>query len=145
MTQDISTLSFKAVATGDDLRLTARLNGRVFFDQTLTQDTISIDTEFLDVAGETYRLEIEMSGKQPQHTVIDANGNIVEDRMIEISDFAIDNIALAQLFTENTQYHHDFNGSQAPVVDSFFGAMGCNGVLKFKFTTPAYLWLLENM
>lgn len=145
MTQDISTLAFKAAATGDDLKLTARLNGRVFFDQVLTQDTIAIETEFPDVEGETYLLEIEMSGKQPQHTVIDADGNIEEDRMIEISDFAIEGIALVHLFTENTQYHHDFNGSQAPIVDEFFGAMGCNGVLKFEFTTPAYLWLLENM
>ena len=145
MTQDISTLAFKAAATGDDLRLTARLNGRVFFDQILTQKEISIDTEFSDVDGETYRLEIEMSGKKPEHTIVDYEGNIAEDRMIEISDFAIDDFALAQLFTEKTQYYHDFNGSCTPVVDGFSGAMGCNGVVKFEFTTPAYIWMLENM
>ena len=145
MTQDISTLTFKAAATGNDLKLTARLNGRVFFDQILTQDTVSIETEFPDVDRETYLLEIEMSGKKPEHTIVDADGNIAEDRMIEISDFAMDDIALAQLFTEKTQYHHDFNGSQAPVVDEFFGAMGCNGVVKFEFTAPVYLWFLENM
>jgi hypothetical protein len=145
MTQDISTLTFKAVATGNDLKLTARLNGRVFFDQVLTQEEILIKTEFLDIDGETYRLEIEMSGKKPEHTTVDDDGNITEDRLIKISDFAIDNIALAQLFTEKTQYHHDFNGSQAPVVAKFFGNMGCNGVVKFEFTTPAYLWMLENM
>jgi hypothetical protein len=145
MTQDISTLAFKAAATSNDLKLTARLNGRVFFDQTLTQDTVSIETEFPDVDGETYLLEIEMSGKLPEHTTVDDDGNIVEDCMIEISDFAIDDIKLAQLFTEKTQYHHDFNGSQAPIVDKFFGDMGCNGVVKFEFTAPSYLWLLENM
>lgn len=145
MTQDISTLTFKATATGNDLKLTARLNGRVFFDQTLTQEEILIKTEFPDIDGETYRLEIEISGKLAEHTKVDDAGNIVEDRMIEISDFAIDDIALAQLFTEKTQYHHDFNGSQAPIVDEFFGAMGCNGVVKFEFTTPVYIWMLENM
>jgi len=145
MTQDISTLAFNAAATGNDLKLTARLNGRVFFDQTLTQDTVSIETEFPDVDGETYLLEIEMSGKLPEHTTVDADGNIVEDRMIEISNFAIDNIKLAQLFTEKTQYYHDFNGSRASIVDKFFGAMGCNGVLKFQFTAPVYVWILENM
>jgi hypothetical protein len=145
MTQDISTLAFKTTATGDDLKLTARLNGRVFFDQTLTQDTISIETEFPEIDGQTYRLEIEMSGKLPEHTTVDNEGNIVKDRMIEISGFSIDAVELTHLFTENTQYYHDFNGSQAPVVDEFFGAMGCNGVIKFEFTTPVYTWMLENM
>jgi hypothetical protein len=145
MTQDISTLTFKAAATGNDLKLTARLNGRVFFDQILTQEEILIKTEFLDTDRETYLLEIEMSGKKTEHTTVDDAGNIAEDRMIEISDFAMDDIALAQLFTEKTQYHHDFNGSQAPVVDKFFGTMGCNGVVKFEFTAPAYIWILENM
>jgi hypothetical protein len=145
MTQDISTLAFKAAATGNDLKLTARLNGRVFFDQILTQEEISIETEFPDVDGETYLLEIEMSGKLPEHTTVDANDNIVEDRTIKISDVTMDDISLAQLFTENTQYHHDFNGSRAPVVDKFFGDMGCNGVVKFEFTAPVYIWMLENM
>lgn len=145
MTQDISTLTFKAMATGSDLKLTARLNGCVFFDQTLTQKEILIKAEFPDINGEIYLLEIEMSGKLPEHTIVDDAGNLAEDRLIEISDFAIDDIALAQLFTEKTQYHHDFNGSQAPVVDEFFGAMGCNGVVKFEFTAPAYIWMLENM
>lgn len=145
MTQNISTLAFKAKATNDDLRLTTRLNGRVFFDQILTQQEVLVQTEFSDIDGETYLLEIEMSGKLPDHTVLDEQGCITEDRVIELSNFALDDIALVQLFTENSQYHHDFNGSRAPVVDKFFGALGCNGVLKFEFTTPAYVWMLENM
>jgi hypothetical protein len=42
-------------------------------------------------------------------------------------------------------YTHDFNGSQPPVDDKFFGDLGCNGTVSLKFTAPTYLWLLENM
>jgi hypothetical protein len=145
MTYDINTITFLAKATGDDLQLTARLDGRVFFDQILTQEETLVKTEFPDIDGEKHLLEIEMSGKLPEHTVIDNQGNIIQDRLIEISGTALDDIALAYLFVQNAQYHHDFNGSRAVTVDKFFGSMGCNGVVKFEFTAPIYLWLLENM
>jgi hypothetical protein len=145
MTQDTSTLAFTAKSTGNDLRLTASLNGHVFFDQILSQNEIKVQHTFSAVDGEKYTIEIEMSGKLPGHTVIDDQGNIVEDRMIEISNFSLDEIALVQLFTDNCKYSHDFNGSQAVVVDKFFGNMGCNGIVKFEFSAPLYIWMLENM
>jgi len=43
------------------------------------------------------------------------------------------------------QYQHDFNGTGNPTIDKFYGEMGCNGTVSLKFTTPIYLWLLENM
>jgi hypothetical protein len=145
MTQDTSTLAFMAKSTGNDLRLTARLNGHVFFDQILSQNEIKIQHTFTVVDEEKYTVEIEMSGKLPEHTVIDDQGNIVKDRMIEISEFSLDEIALVHLFTDNCKYAHDFNGSQAAVVDKFFGNMGCNGIVKFEFSAPLYIWMLENM
>jgi hypothetical protein len=145
MTQDTSTLAFTAKSTGNDLRLTARLNGHVFFDQILFQNEIKIQHTFSAVDEEKYTVEIEMSGKLPEHTVINDQGNIVEDCMIEISEFSLEEIALAHLFTDNCNYAHDFNGSQAPVVDKFFGNMGCNGIVKFEFSAPLYIWMLENM
>jgi hypothetical protein len=145
MTQDTSTLAFTAKSTGNDLRLTARLNGYVFFDQILSQNEIKVQHTFSAADEEKYIVEIEMSGKLPEHTVIDDQGNIVEDRMIEIAAFSLDEIALVHLFTDNCEYAHDFNGSQTAVVDKFFGNMGCNGIVKFEFSAPVHVWMLENM
>jgi hypothetical protein len=145
MTQDTSTLAFTANSTGNDLRLTARLNGHVFFDQILSCQEIKVQHTFPTVDEEKYTVEIEMSGKLPEHTVIDNQGNIVEDRMIEISAFSLDEIALVYLFTDNCKYAHDFNGSQTAIVDKFFGNMGCNGIVKFEFSAPLHIWMLENM
>jgi hypothetical protein len=145
MTQPSCSLSFTARATGSDLHLCARLNGHVFFDQTLITDTVEIRHDFNEVDGTAYTLEIVMSGKQSDHTVVDQDGVIQEDRVIEIGKIAIDDLELGQMFIEQAQYHHDFNGTQAATVDKFYGDMGCNGTVELKFSAPVYMWLLENM
>jgi hypothetical protein len=145
MTQPTCSLSFTAQATGPDLHLCARLNGHVFFDQTLIADPIDIRYDFAEVDDTDYTLEIVMSGKQSDHTVIDQDGEILQDRVIEISNVVLDDIELGQAFVEQARYHHDFNGTQSATVDEFYGAMGCNGTVELKFSAPIYMWLLENM
>jgi hypothetical protein len=145
MTQNTCSLSFTAQATGPDLHLCARLNGHVFFDQILTTDSVEIRHDFAEVDNTAYTLEIVMSGKQSNHTVINQDGEILQDRVIEISNIALDDIELAQVFVEQARYHHNFNGTQAATVDKFYGAMGCNGTVELKFSAPVYMWLLENM
>jgi len=88
---------------------------------------------------------IVISGKTQDHTKIDEQGNIVKDVVVNIKNVTIDGIDISQLFNEKTVYTHDFNGTQPEVEDSFYGAAGCNGTVSLKFTTPIYLWLLENM
>jgi len=99
--------------------------------------------EMLDDDG-NHELRIVMKHKIPEHTELDDAGNIVRDAMLVVSDIKFDEIALENLFLEHTVYTHDFNGSQPTIEDKFFGDMGCNGTVSMKFTTPAYLWLLEN-
>jgi hypothetical protein len=145
MTQTTCSLSFTARATGADLHLCARLNGHVFFDQILTTDPIEIRHDFAEVDGTAYTLEIVMSGKQSDHTVIDQTGAILQDRVIEIDKITLDDLELGQAFVEQARYHHDFNGAQAATVDNFYGTIGCNGTVELKFLAPVYMWLLENM
>jgi hypothetical protein len=91
------------------------------------------------------KLCIVISGKTPEHTQIDEQGNIVKDVVVNISNFTIDEIDVGQLFNEKSVYTHDFNGTQPEIQDTFYGAAGCNGTISFEFSTPIYLWLLENM
>ena len=103
-----------------------------------------VSLEILDNEGE-HEFKFVMKNKTSEHTVIDANGNITKDAMLSIANIAFDDIKLGQVFVEQSVYHHSFNGSQAPVEDKFYGDMGCNGHVSLPFTTPFYLWLLENM
>jgi hypothetical protein len=104
---------------------------------------ISLDIEDLDAAEQ--KLQFVMTGKTVEHTKVDDQGNIIEDAMLTIGNVLFDDIDINQLLIEQAEYTHDFNGTQSPIKDNFYGSMGCNGAITFKFTTPFYLWLLENM
>jgi hypothetical protein len=138
-------MSIKVQASDVDLCLEVKLNNHTKFKKILSTDTEIIEFDFDDSVECNQILEIVMSGKRPEHTVLDDTGSIVKDRLIEINSVSLDEINLGQIFLDKTTYTHDFNGSADKIQDQFFGTMGCNGVLRLEFTTPVYLWLLENM
>jgi hypothetical protein len=92
-----------------------------------------------------HQLRVVLKNKLPEHTTIDADGNITQDAVINVGSFEFDEIDVNQVVQEQAVYHHNFNGSAADVQDKFFGSMGCNGTVNLKFSTPIYLWLLEHM
>ena len=103
-----------------------------------------VSLEILDDEAE-HEFKFVMKNKTPEHTVVDDNGNIIKDAMLSIANVAFDGIELGHVFTEQSVYHHNFNGSRNAIKDKFYGDMGCNGHVSLPFTTPIYLWLLENM
>ena len=100
--------------------------------------------EFNDNDSE-HQLRFIMKHKLPQHTTVNTLGEIVNDARLVINQLEFEEIELTQLFTDKAVYTHDFNGTQDEIEDQFFGEMGCNGTVSLQFTTPIYLWLLENM
>ena len=103
-----------------------------------------VSLEILDGQGE-HEFKFVMKNKTQEHTVVDEHGAITKDAMLSIANITFDDIKLGHLFLEQSVYHHDFNGSQAPIEDEFYGDMGCNGHVSLQFTTPIYLWLLDNV
>jgi len=107
-------------------------------------ETIPLTYE-IDEDEKDHVLRFVMKNKTQEHTVIDESGNIVKDACLTISDLAFDDIELKHVFLTKTVYIHDFNGTQNEVKDKFYGVMGCNGTVSLDFSTPVYIWLLENM
>jgi hypothetical protein len=138
-------LSFSAAASGPDLRLLVRLDDQLIYDAHPVAEPLTIEHEFDDSEERDHVLSFEMQGKLPEHTMIDEAGEIFEDRCLFITDIAFEDIPLGHMVTEVALYHHDTNGSTDPVVENFYGTMGCNGRVELRFSTPFYLWLLENM
>jgi len=120
------------------------LDGTVVYDTAHLNEMYHFAHEVSDEDGE-HELVIKMYGKLPEHTKLSEHGEILQDALITVSNIQFDSIDVSQVALKQFEYHHDFNGSQAPIVDRFFGSMGCNGQITMKFTTPIYLWLLENM
>lgn len=140
-----SNINFNVRATGADLILTVVLDGQQIkrFSPDLEFQKISIEID--DNIEDSHVLELQMSGKTKYHTVLSENGEIIQDRVIEIADVDIEGIEIDYLFTQSSVYSHNFNSTGNPVDEVFYGTMGCNGTVRFSFSTPVYLWLLENM
>lgn len=120
------------------------LNDTVLLKNHHVQQKIEFSHDLNDDDGD-HELRIVITGKTPSHTKVDADGNITKDAVLQISNVVVDELDFNQLFLDKCVYTHDFNGTQPEIKDTFFGAAGCNGTISFKFSTPIYLWLLENM
>jgi hypothetical protein len=140
-----SEMTLAIEASGPALHLRVTLDDDVIFDSEVPSEKHTLTHQFNDDDEAEHVLEIEMSGKLPEHTTVSESGEILDDRVITVGDLTFDGIALGHLFYEVSRYHHDFNGNSDPIADEFFGTMGCNGRVELRFTTPIYLWLLESM
>lgn len=135
-----------AVSAADAvLPVIVKLDGVEIWKGTPGRSPDKISYDFEDTDNAEHLLEIELSGKNAEHTKIAETGEILQDILITIDGISFDGINIDQLMFDLAEYHHDNNGNTSPVVDKFFGIMGCNGKVSLKFTTPVHLWLLENM
>jgi hypothetical protein len=121
-----------------------RLDDTVLLINNHVQEKIAFNYNIRDNDGE-HKLQVVLSGKTTDHTKVDEAGNIVKDVTLQISNVVIDEIDINQLFLDKCVYTHNFNGTQPEIADTFHGVAGCNGTISFEFSTPIYLWLLENM
>jgi hypothetical protein len=144
----MNTVRFNCVIGSTDfsvpLGLEVWLDQYCFFDQDHIDQIYQVEHEISDNDGD-HELRFVLKNKLPDHTRVDVEGNILSDAMVTVRDIQFDGINCQYLTTNLAEYQHDFNGSQSPTVDKFYGTMGCNGTVSLKFTTPIYIWLLENM
>ena len=138
-------LTFVVQSTGPDLHLTVKLDDTIIYNKSPGDSPEKISYSFDDSVETEHVLCFEMSGKLPEHTTVTESGEIIQDRVIKISEVAFDDIVLGQVFIESSKYCHDRNGTSDPLEEKFYGVMGCNGHVEMRFSTPIYLWLLESM
>ena len=109
-------------------------------------DPYHVRHEINDDEEKSHQLKIVMTGKTIEHTTLDKDGiTVVKDVVLNIRNISLDGINIDKMVYKFAKYQHDFNGTQPQCSDTFFGSMGCNGLVEFEFTTPGYLWLLEHM
>lgn len=121
----------------------AWLDNEKFYDTDWVNAATEISHEFSDDS--EHEVKFILKNKSSEHTVCDDQGNIVKDALLEIKNLKLDDIEVDELFHLKATYTHDFNGSGKEVTESFMGPIGCNGIVSLKFSSPVYLWLLENM
>ena len=115
-----------------------------FFDNLVSPGTHHVIYEFAEDEAD-HKFKIVLKNKTDDHTIVDDQGNIIQDALIKIDNICLDEIMIDQLIYEKAEYIHDGNGSKTIAIHKFYGNLGCNGHVQLKFSTPVYIWLLENM
>lgn len=100
-------------------------------------------------------VEIEFLNKSTQDTLLDIHGNIIEDLLLNIESIEIDEIDLGFLLWTASDYYPKYpkvyydkmleSGAQLPTTITNCVNLGWNGRWTLKFTSPFYIWLLENI
>ena len=133
------------------------VNDKSYFNNDITgtedkPNVIEFEHEFM--GGEKSELIIKRSGKGNNQTVVNDNGDLLKDQLLHIKGIEIDEIDLGALVYEGL-YTPDYpepwatqqRESGADLQESFKNVtrMGHNGTWQFKFASPFYMWLLENL
>lgn len=130
-----------------------RINGNtVWGPQDITEKTVAeFSVDFEDE--KEYQFEMIRSGKTDKQVKFE-NNEIVKDQLLSVSNVTIDGVDLGNLIYE-IDYYPDYpeiwynqqkeagNEPISPLRN--MTSFGWNGTWKIKFTSPFYLWLLENL
>jgi hypothetical protein len=124
-------------------------------DITGTEDKPDIvEFEHMLEEGTEYELVIKRLGKNNKQTVLDKNKNILKDQTLHIKNIEIDEIDIGGLVYEGIYkplYPEPWATQQREagneLKESFKNVtcIGHNGEWRFTFSSPFYMWLLENL
>ena len=115
-------------------------------------DVIEFERELED--DKHYNLVIKRSGKTIPQTVVNEKGDITHDQLLHIKSIEIDEIDIGSLVYEGIytpEYPEPWATQQREagneLRESFKNVvkMGHNGKWSFRFGSPFYMWLLENL
>lgn len=132
------------------------VNNKVLVRDTVKSTDPDVDYfEFkVDVQEGDAFLEIALLNKEPGDTVSDNSGNIIRDMLLNIKSIEIDDIALDRLLWTHSEYTPKYDSSyleyckqnniEVPPVVKNCVNLGWNGTWKLPFSSPFFVWLLEN-
>lgn len=124
------------VAINDQTLLDVELGTRLEYEQTVELEDDS-----------NHQLTFTLHNKTKYDTVV-KDGVIEKDTLIKISNIELEDIDLTSMLSLNKElfyYEHDNNGTTQLEKHTLYDTLGCNGTATINFTTPFYIWLLENL
>jgi hypothetical protein len=131
------------------------VNGKEYVHKTLSSDETEY-FEFTAIVNEgECDLIISLLNKEDYDTIQDEQGNIVSDMLLNIESVEIDEIDLGTLLWTLSKYRPIYSQSYIEVnkklgknlpnyLDNCVN-LGWKGDWILKFTSPFYIWLLENI
>ena len=108
----------------------------VEFDASVVDD--SVDNKLvIDYYNKDFRLDV----------VLDANGNIIKNKTIDILDICVEDIDLNQIpYDKNTvEVYEEAYPQDLPRTRKNDMELSWNSTWTMEFSSPVYIWLLENI
>jgi len=134
---NVITFAFKVTECNGWPKVEILIDDDLYEDRhfTTTNERVNIPVDLIE--GD-HLLTIEIYGKEPKNTILDSEGNIIDDQLIELTDIYVDDIKLPDWFKNIGVYKFkDLIYPQATI-------WGCNGVWDWKFSTPLLTWVLDK-
>jgi hypothetical protein len=154
---DKESLNFKIGLSGTSSykkpQVVIKVNDVEYFNGFLSADKDV--TEYIEFSAEivegSHELQIMFCNKEDSDTVKDDNGTIIDDFLLNIDSIEIDEIDLGILKWSISNYRPIYSPSfidvnQRKITDvKNCVNLGWNGTWSLPFTSPFYVWLLENI
>jgi hypothetical protein len=136
-------ISLSSTFWKDPPRTKVYINSDLIFDDKITQPT---DVKWTGSLPEgKHKLTIELLDKNKYQTIVE-NDKIVKDQMLNIDAVSFDEIDIGYLKHSISKYYPDqIQHNGAPLLVNDCVNLGWNGKWDIEFTTPVYIWLLENI
>ena len=102
----------------------------------------------------SYNLVLKRGGKTKTQTILNDKGDILKDQLLHIKSMEIDEIDIGSLvyegvyepaYPEPWATQQKQAGTELPKTFKNVTQMGHNGTWTFTFSSPFYMWLLENL
>lgn len=129
------------------------VDGNIVQRSTLSQaPNITEYFEFdVSLSEESHELQISLLNKNSTDTEQDSEGNIIGDMLLNIDSIEIDEIDLGTLLWTasiyNPIYPESYTDQDQKNIKDITNCvhLGWNGIWRLPFTSPFYIWLLENL
>jgi len=142
---DLSIITHDAVSEHPFVNIS--LNGFPQFGEICEKDTlVELDVEIEDNTENFLTIEY-MNKDAKRDVVLGADGIPVADKRIEINSISFDDIELDffQLIDPDTFKYEPIDPQGVVGKDFDATKLAWNGKTTLRFTTPVYIWLLENL
>lgn len=119
---------------------------KVYIDDTLIFEGSITSPEEIKWNGElvegNHKLIVELFDKDKYQTILE-NGKIVKDQLLNIDTISFDEIDIGHLKHTKSKYYTGQKENTEIITHCV--NLGWNGKWELEFTTPIYMWLLENI
>jgi len=119
------------------------VDGISYFDGEVGEDTLTLEFAAELEEDTEHTLEIRLENKLKIDVVMDKEtGQIEKDMLLNIESISFEDIEIGMIKWNNSVYQPD-DRTIEPIKNCV--NLGVNGTWSLKFSSPVYLWLLENM